>query len=95
MATCSSCGAEVLWGTMRGTGVPMPIDPPALPLEEVVPGVVAMRQRDRLAVVVTEEGASKVRDARWPEWTFHSAHWGSCPSAAEHRVNPDQERMEL
>lgn len=97
MAACSSCRAGIVWASMRGTGAPMPCDVPAVDVHEVEASTVAVRARDRLGVVLTGEQAIKVRAApgTWAEWTFHRSHWDSCASSAEHRVNPDQERMEL
>lgn len=95
MASCSSCGAEIEWGSMRGTGRPMPVDPPELDPHDARDGIVAVRRRDRLSVVLDTAAAMKVRASAgsWSEWTFHMAHWSSCPSAESHRVNPNQETL--
>lgn len=87
----------MVWATMRGTGAHMPVDVERVDVHEVEAGVVAVRSRDRLGVVLTAEQAVKTRatPAAWAEWTFHRSHWETCSSAAQHRVAPGQEALEL
>lgn len=95
MPACSSCGAAIEWGTMRESSSPMPYDPEEFAPNEVRAQMVAVRRRDRLAVVLNEPAAMKVRASvgSWAGWSFHASHWESCPSSEKHRVNPNQETM--
>ena len=77
---------------MRGTSSPMPVDVEEQAPADVLPKDVAVRRRDRLGVVMSEESAAKVRadPGAGEGWTFRRSHWETCPSAREHRVNPNQ-----
>lgn len=82
---------------MRGSGAHMPVDVERVDPHEVEHGVVAVRSRDMLGVVLDQAAAMKVRaaPASWSEWSFRRSHWETCASAAEHRVPPGQEALEL
>jgi hypothetical protein len=75
----------------------MPVDPEELAPADVRDRMVAVRRRDRLSVALNEAAAMKVRASigSWAGWSFHESHWESCPSREQHRVNPNQEALEL
>lgn len=57
-----------------------------------------MRRGDPLSasappVAGTAENVAKVDAWRSGGVTLHRAHWATCPSAEQHRVNPAQEAL--
>lgn len=80
MAVCSSCGAEIVWGTMEKSGKPMPLD--ALKPAEF--GRPAPVTHGDWVLVVGKIRRATAEDRRLlrPTYTSHFAH---CPAAEQHR----------
>ena len=91
-ATCSSCGATITWARTE-SGRAMPLD--VTELDHVAPGLVALNPRRGTCRVIAAEDLYHVRSWRAAGATIHVSHWSSCPSAAEHRVSPEQEALPL
>jgi hypothetical protein len=68
-ATCSSCGAEIVW-MITTNGRPMPCDPKRLTV--VVPTG---------KILATARGDAPEAEVK----TAFISHWASCPNAAQHR----------
>jgi hypothetical protein len=73
-ATCSSCGATIIWAAHVRTRKAMPFD------AEPVPGEVwrLAEDGDVLVAVHDPQGVLPGEDAYRP-------HWATCPHAATHR----------
>lgn len=82
MATCRSCGAEIVWAeTVRGKR--QPIDP--LPVEK---GKIVLREREGkapLAIVVDVDPLPGMSEPK------HLAHHATCPDAEQWRRRADQQ----
>lgn len=81
MSRCRSCGAEIIWIKMKGTGKAMPCDARGISYSENMhPGA------SPALTLVTEHGTI-VRTAFDPagDKMGYTSHFATCPSANEHR----------
>jgi len=81
-AKCKSCGADIIWAPVAGTGGLMPLDTQT----ELAPEakLVAYNSASELCRVLKK---SDVRDANLadPHVTFHKSHFATCPQADKWR----------
>jgi hypothetical protein len=80
MATCKSCGAEIVW-TRTENGNPMPLDPGEFPVVENPQGAV---------LAVTDKGkvihGDRVSDSCESGYVLgRISHFATCPNANQHR----------
>lgn len=81
MSKCKSCGAEIIWIKMKGTGKAMPVDAKKITYSENLhPGA-----KDALTLV-TENGTI-VRTQFDPggDKVGYTSHFATCPNAAQFR----------
>lgn len=77
MSNCKSCGSELLWVKMLGTGKRMPLD--ALPS----PFGTVHVEADGIAEVITDK---KDREDRLQHnEPLYRSHFATCSAAAKHR----------
>jgi len=83
MSKCKSCGAEIIWIKMKGTGKAMPCDAQKVSYSENLhPGAEGVQ----VQTLVTEHG-TVVRtyfDSDGDKVGYVS-HFATCPAASEHR----------
>lgn len=72
MATCKSCGADIIW-VRFGTGKTMPVD-----FAPSADGNISIATKDGLALVISERH-------RTPDMKLHKSHFATCPNAKQHR----------
>jgi len=80
MATCRSCGAEIVW-TRTENGSPMPLDPGEFPIVENTQGSI-------LAVAANGKviRGDRVSDSYEGGYILaRISHFATCPNAKEHR----------
>lgn len=91
-ASCESCGAEITWARTESQR-PIPLD--AEPLDVAAAGLVALNPRRGSCRVIAAEDLPHVEAWLAKGVTIHRAHFATCPSAAQHRVSPQQEALPL
>lgn len=80
MSKCKSCGAEIIWIKMKGTGKAMPVDAKKITYSENLhPGAKAL-------TLVTEHGTI-VRTQFDPggDKVGYTSHFATCPNAEQFR----------
>lgn len=75
MSVCRSCGAEIRWVEMEGSGKRMPIDPAPSPR-----GNVEVFDNVNARVVAGPDLLVGVN--------YYTSHFATCPQAAKHRKGP-------
>lgn len=79
MAKCKSCGAEIIWITMK-SGKKMPCDAKPITYRTLVPGtkggLTLVTPDGRVASGVFDPGSDQVG---------YTSHFATCPNAAQHR----------
>ena len=80
MSKCRSCGAEIVWISMRATGKKMPCDPGLIPFWADIKGkdTVITLDGETVRCKLTGEPDDITNVGRVP-------HWATCPNADLHR----------
>lgn len=77
MAICRSCGAEIIWIKMKGSGKAMPCDAKPIPYREVFSNGMKLVTESGEVVQGCFEGTS--------DKTGYVSHFATCPNANRHR----------
>lgn len=80
MSTCRSCGAEIVWATVRSSGKKMPLDATATP-----DGNVWLHPDGFCDISATPSGDLFAGDSPATGVTRHTSHFATCPDADTHR----------
>lgn len=82
MAICRSCGAEIIWIKMKGSGKAMPCDARKISFDLLLPGA----KGEGVMTLVEPEGVI-ARGIFNPggEKIGYLSHFATCPNANQHR----------
>lgn len=79
-ATCSSCGASMLWG-VTPSHARMPLDIAQSDETDPAPGMVALSPRSGRCMVLGSDDTAKARELLEVDLVAgHWPHWDTCPS---------------
>ena len=81
MNRCRSCGAEIIWIKMNGTGKAMPVDAAPISYSEVLlPG-----EKNALTLVTGSGMIVRTRFDPGGDKIGYTSHFATCPNANAHR----------
>ena len=80
MSRCKSCGAEIIWIKMVGTGKLMPCDAAPISYKTVLPGI-----RDAMALVTKDGRVTRGLFDPDSKQIGYVSHFATCPNANNHR----------